>query len=300
MGHFSKTDYVFECPPNTFCSGRTSGHPNLARYLIDPPFVDQFALCGCQHVRAANGEHCLQSIERGGVAQGEGFAQFFASKVWNEPTNDSCTFVYYKELFDEVCHGRDPADCQPEVVGAVPGITTLPPFGINCREPFKWRNNHCPISEAAEMGTELDWIGFFYNLNRVGPLTSSMDDIWLIYRHACNPPPVGQAPSSNPADCNGQVMGWNERPAIPARGGPPCRLSSDCLEGERCRDATPGSDTQCSAAVADCQCKLPAMQGFRSGMQRLYGLKGVDENLAREVRILLLSTEFGVSEDLTP
>jgi hypothetical protein len=270
--------------------------------LVDPPLVSQFGFCGCQHVTAANREHCLQSIERSGPAQGEGFAQFFASKIWNHHGDANCRFVYYKEFFDTVCRANnpnDPAICQPTTVGQQVGINTLPPFSVSCGQPFKWRNNHCPMSELAEMGTEMDWMRFLWNLNTVGSLLSPMTDIWQIYRHACNP---GSTGNTNPGNCSdhqfaSDELSWRERPVRPASGEPACRTNADCGDlplRQTCIDAMPGSPFPCNELTPSCVCKLPAVGGFLQGAERLYV-----NDAAREQNVFDLGRTFGVSEDLT-
>jgi hypothetical protein len=69
-------------------------------------------VCRCDHVGIANGWHCLQSLERSSTAQVEGYAQYFASKTWNDIAQNDCTFVYYKEFLSTQClPGEDPAAC---------------------------------------------------------------------------------------------------------------------------------------------------------------------------------------------
>ena len=54
-----------------------------------------------------NKQHCLQSLETSGSAQIEGFAQFYASKIFNNRADSDCTFVYYKEFVDQVCRSEE-------------------------------------------------------------------------------------------------------------------------------------------------------------------------------------------------
>ncbi|MCH9680869.1 MAG: hypothetical protein K0V04_05500, partial [Deltaproteobacteria bacterium] len=64
--------------------------PNLADHPNAP------ASCSCDHVSGSNGLHCLQSWEHVSAAQIEGFAQFYAARVWNDP-GSGCLFRYYKQ-----------------------------------------------------------------------------------------------------------------------------------------------------------------------------------------------------------
>jgi hypothetical protein len=82
--------------------------------------------------RSSNATHCLQSIEKTGAAQREGFAHFFASRVWNEQDGGACTFPYYKEFL--------------ETEG---GVAVSPPVPIDCAGVRKWRNNYCSMGPSA-------------------------------------------------------------------------------------------------------------------------------------------------------
>jgi hypothetical protein len=190
-GDFSDNEYGFTCPPGTTpgspqCPGRLGQY--TAGGVVDPPWVAD--TCGCAHVKAANQEHCLQSVERSGPAQGEGFAQFYASRSWNQDGGD-CTFTYYKEFLDATCRSSNPSDCKPYTTpGGQQLVSTLPPAAVSCRQPVRWRNKQeCSIvsgssGKAGDYGTEYDWLGFFYSINRTHPRVA-MSDLWLIYRHAC-------------------------------------------------------------------------------------------------------------------
>jgi hypothetical protein len=290
IGTFPSTfDYLFDCPPGMSCTGRRSSQPAdvaaspdpAGRPLLDPPFVDSMSpLCGCQHVDAANGLHCLQSIERGGGAQIEGFAQFFSSRVWNRQDEADCTFVYYKEMLrEEPC--TNPSEvCSPFPGPGGPLFSQLPPMPVSCSSGHKWRNRHCPMGENAEMGTELDWLAFLYNLNSGAEmaLRSRMDDIWRIYRHACVPPPLDPTnPPAAPPPCSTTYeIGWTSQapslPLVPIMSMSPilgsCTSDADCaaLGGPidpttntilpyTCRaGTTPDSVEPCTGGA--CRCKL--------------------------------------------
>jgi len=240
--------YNFDCPPGQpNCGGERSRFNGT---LLDPAFIDE--RCGCQHVKAANGDHCLQSLERSSGAQVEGFAQFFASRIWNEPTSPSCTFVYYKEFAEQTC--APGAVCEDFFAPNANLLlkSQLPPFPVSCAPPvggtwFKWRNNYCPMTDpvtgfvAADMGTERDWMGFLYGVN-TGPGAATMDDIHMIYRFACSAPEPGQPPAAVPGFCRNATAAWNEvrnRGILEQAGfvqGINLRFSADPIARKRARD----------------------------------------------------------------
>ena len=314
MGEFAQTGYSYRCPPGMTCNGVTvnSGY-------IDPPSLLLPSLCGCQHVQSTQGLHCLQSIERGGAAQGEGFAQFFAARVWNTQEEDDCTFVYYKDFLDYSCTpGTSIAEgtCAPfgtEPATLLPLFTSQPPAAVDCREQVKWRNNFCPMgsegaanTERVNMGTEYDWMNYFYNLNTTGTLTSTMADIWSIYRASCNP----AVPS---APCSGsEVLGWATLPvqpvAVPPDGSPlSCTVGGgECAvaQDSACRESEPpGGNVECSATspdndddgLPDCECKSGLVLGLMDGINVVYAA-----DQSRRDRAIGFGDDYGVSTNLSP
>ena len=201
------TSYLFDCPQNDpdACSifGLTTPTNSAGTMLIDPPNMN--ARCGCPHVRSASNWHCLQSIETTPRAQGEGFAQFFAAKLWNR-RDAACVFNYYKEFLDADCKVEDPSGCTPFPGG---GTVTLPPVPIQCDRPVKWRNqNECAVdpragSTKAEMGTEYDWMTFLYALD--GEL--GFTELMSVFNYACRP--EDPAPATG-AGCTENVY-WLDR-----------------------------------------------------------------------------------------
>lgn len=155
------------------------GHSQQLVSMIRPPLVatdytavdPAEAACNCSHVASANSFHCLQSLELGHAAEIEGWAQFYAAKAFNDPTENDCTFVYYKEF-------RDPS-------GAVLPVPNV----HDCRTPKQWWRTHCyypPETHVGfDLGTELDWMLFYWNVNTVGPYSSSMYDLANIWNDAC-------------------------------------------------------------------------------------------------------------------
>jgi hypothetical protein len=68
-------------------------------------------------------------------------------------------------------------------------------MAFDCFNPTLWRNRECrgvpqlPPGEGGDlvegMGTELDWLGFFYNLTRPEPNTLLNQDLYTIFIAAC-------------------------------------------------------------------------------------------------------------------
>ena len=129
------------------------------------------SLCNCDQVVSANTLHCLQSLEQGAAAMIEGYAQFYAAKVFNDPSDNDCVFAYYKEFRD------------------VGGTVRPVPNVHDCRTPKMWWHSHCFYPPAThvgfDLGTELDWQVFFWNVNTVGPYSSTMADLKGIFDPAC-------------------------------------------------------------------------------------------------------------------
>jgi hypothetical protein len=178
-GGIGNAEYTFQCPG-----------PNGTMVTQDDP-CDAPPVCGCSHVTSANSLHCLQSVERAGDAQGEGFAQFYASKVWNDPNSASCGFAYYKEFLWP--NGQCPAGATCAPFGAVGGVQT-PPVAVSCMAPRRWRNSNCITPGLdAKHGTEFDWMGFLYNLDKTSPSPTVAPvglstGIFAIYQKVCGGP----------------------------------------------------------------------------------------------------------------
>lgn len=308
--------YTFECPANTVCEGRISERPQDQMRLVDPPFVDSTApLCGCQHVEASNAVHCLQSVERSGKAQSEGFAQFFSSRVWNQQDSLECTFVYYKEFLDEVA--CDPSEdrevCQPFPEGDPNAALyrRLPPLEVSCNTPYRWRNTNCgaadpmvdDLENVADFGTELDWMGFLYNLNSVGPAEtrSPMTDIWKIYRHACVPPaPPGTDPPEDPPPCSSVDIGFAWGATALRTNNLACMDSAFCAMANPdfplCLDDAEDSVDECTDGT--CLCKS-YVQGFFDGVNLTYPSDS-REDIDHRDTALNFGMQFGVDRNLTP
>jgi hypothetical protein len=171
-----------------------------ALYTFDTPSGTQNdpvgapPLCRCDQVDIANQLHCLQSLERSSAAQTEGFAQYYASKTWNDDTQTDCEFTYYKQFLSPQClPGVPAADCAADPNN--PGLfINSPPLPTDCFNPTRWRNSHCLTNPAPagsvlpDMGVEYDWMGFYYQLSRPGPNSLTPANLALLYRVTCNQP----------------------------------------------------------------------------------------------------------------
>jgi hypothetical protein len=243
--------------------------------INDPPWLaTEASLCTCNHVEASNAWHCLQSIERTGAAQAEGFAQFLAARVWNDSTESDCTFAYYKEFKNE-------------------SATLRPPVPINCATPYKWRNAYCGMGESADMGTELDWLGFLYSLNVLSPEATRvpMTDLWRIYRNACVPP--GTPPNPTPPPCSDSIPLQWQLTAVPNDPPVACVIDADCSPAyPNCFALATGSMQPCPIGGM-CVCKV-VRQGFVEGTEGTFGAGSAKAN-----NVEILGDRFGVSRDLT-
>jgi hypothetical protein len=209
MGNVLSGSYRYRCPPGAVCP------PDE---LADPP--GSSPLCGCSHVDAANKSHCLQSMEITAAAQGEGFAQYFASLIWNERQGD-CRFTYYKEVLGNECYiDGVPGACKtrqiPDALGnPMDVVFNLTPVPLDCSTPVKWRNTQqCgvtadtvssggqkSINVGAHISTEWDWLTFLRELNS----TLTFSEIASVYRHACD---LTSTPTSNPGTASSCALTW--------------------------------------------------------------------------------------------
>lgn len=127
-------------------------------------------LCQCNHLDfPALQSHCLQSREHIGAAQNEGFAQFHAAELFNNPSHNDAWFAYYKEMRWQ---NGGPDQYPPVVVSAFYPTAT-----------WHWMEDKgCAASNA---GTELDWMNFFYEVNAKTANKYSMVDIARAFKDAC-------------------------------------------------------------------------------------------------------------------
>jgi|GEM_PF-2321909 len=162
-------------PANAYCftaDGNVTG--DCENHLPDHPNAPPS--CSCDHVSGSNSLHCLQSYEHTTAAQVEGWAQFFAARVWND-AGPGCIFNYYKQFRED------------------DGSVEQPPYKVSCDSNVNWRDNHCFGSWG---GTEYDWLQFFWNLHAVGSYKYSTLDIFNAYENACG------------GSCSGEWISWSE------------------------------------------------------------------------------------------
>ncbi len=172
-------------PSDGYAEASTAG-PRLAR---------------CDHVAGANGWHCLQSWEPSPAAQGEGFAHFFASKVWNDPAEADCSFGYYKEVLNNFCMPGS-AGCSAFTLD--PSLTVnAAPVPVGCKNSLRWRNNKAQaftidakangldinndgvLDPVGYIATEWDWMTFFSTLNSDPVAPWSITNFAGLYELAC-------------------------------------------------------------------------------------------------------------------
>ncbi len=130
------------------------------------------SMCRCDHVVSANDTHCFQGLEQIGIALTEGWAQFYAVKAFNDPTEGDCTFTYYKEYKE----GPEPT-----------ATVHLPPVAFDCSQPLRIMKDYCPVVvPGTEVGNEADWMQFFWAAHTHPTEGASLADIKSIVRYACN------------------------------------------------------------------------------------------------------------------
>jgi hypothetical protein len=144
----------------------------------------QERLCKCDHYDTSwsNQMHCLQSREITGGAQLEGFAQAFASRVFNQNGETGARFVYYKPfLYSNLVVGYPPLASFPD--------------GYS-----RWMETNCT---SADRGTELDWMQFFYHVSaEYSASFTKLSDLFAIYRRACTGTATGM--------CNDHTVSWTK------------------------------------------------------------------------------------------
>lgn len=143
------------------------------------------ALCRCDHYSTdwGNKTHCIQSRERIGAAQTEGFGHAFATRTFNYTQYNEATFVYYKPVMSGLIY-----------------FVQYPPVSFNGFDPANWMKNHCP---AAGRGTERDWLTFYTNVaSNSSPSATPFSALFNIYKIACG--------GSTSYSCAGQLISWTK------------------------------------------------------------------------------------------
>jgi hypothetical protein len=123
----------------------------------------------------------MQSREQVGGAETEGFAQAFAGRVFNTPSENDAVLVYYKPIaWDD---WEDP---------------TLPPSSLDMLDQPRWMKTYC---NAVDKGVEMDWMTFLYAVTMEYSSDSvPINDIFSLYRLACG--------AGTPIQCTGQGIFW--------------------------------------------------------------------------------------------
>lgn len=143
-------------------------------------------ICTCDNVADPNARsHCLNSAEFSTTGQVEGFAHFFAADLFNHSSHSTAWFSYYKEFHHS---------------GSTAGGNLLvhsPPVPVQAYNPngaWQWVHAHCPMNW---LGSEIDWLNFYYELNNKTSNAYSYPDVRDVYQGACG----------NSA-CSGQWIHW--------------------------------------------------------------------------------------------
>ena len=140
-------------------------------------------LCRCDHIpNPAMRTHCLQSREFVGAAWAEGFAYFFAAKLFNSPADSDCYLGYSKDAYVKKF---------VYFPNTYIYLASPPPVKVSCRGPVRWRVEQCNDPYAAPSaltGTEVDWMTFLWNIhapNEYGNKRTSMADYYHLKKQAC-------------------------------------------------------------------------------------------------------------------
>ncbi len=166
--------------------------------------TDPNSVCNCQHVGTGNSRHCLQGRMNYGPAFNEGFAHYFAARVFNEERSGAsgsgvCTFPYYKDVKYEswnIAHPPVAINC------ATPG-------GMLNGVPTGWQRARCnkPVvggDYTGEQATEWDFLTFLWSLSSGKPASSTypyymlpadaitFTDVQSLVKGACNSGDVNQ------------------------------------------------------------------------------------------------------------
>ena len=167
---------------------------DIATGLLEHNYKDTSTsepLCRCDHVDPSdpdNSLHCVQSREFAGAAHVEGFAHFYAAKLFNNSAESDCTFVYYKEFLKPVI--------VPPILPPM-NFVVPPPSPISCSAPKTWMETYCAEGEAGK-GVEWDWLNFLRSINiTTAPNSISLADFNAILFKACGD-----------ASCTGKVRSF--------------------------------------------------------------------------------------------
>lgn len=144
-----------------------------------PQFGVSSPICRCDHVDSANQLHCLQSDEEQGSGSHEGFAHFFASRIWNDRSGYGGIFTYYKHFLQPMPN--------------LPPVNVPPPFARIASGVLHWLDVRCGAEPQVGRGVEWDWLMFYYDVNTGAaadrtPLGGAPPNLGTIYERACGTP----------------------------------------------------------------------------------------------------------------
>jgi len=126
------------------------------------------------------------------MAWNEGFAHFYAAKLFNNPAHSDCVVGYYKEvLLPRILHS-----------GGVAHFAYPPPVVISCYDAERWMKSQCSTLEAS--GVEWDWMTALWNIHtqeRYGNDRISMGEYYAVKRLACTGNTVDKCQGSHPLNC---------------------------------------------------------------------------------------------------
>jgi hypothetical protein len=147
----------------TFVDHTASG---AVRWKTNPPAVPD--ACRCFTTEAFNPAHCMQSLEWPNAAMIEGWAHYYASRIWNDANENDCWIPYVKWMYTpdcpdgDVCHDASDTDAYEklftdrdsktqEYPDAIDGWQIVEaPVKVSCKNTaahqfnwHKWRNEHC-------------------------------------------------------------------------------------------------------------------------------------------------------------
>lgn len=124
---------------------------------------DTLGACRCDHVTSANSLHCMQSLERYEAAFLEGWAHFYAAKLYNNRLESDCHFGYYKEVL-------------------IPFFVLAPTVPVSCASTVAWRDTYC--SAIPNTAVEMDVMRFMWALYSLAPDRFTVEEIGELFHGA--------------------------------------------------------------------------------------------------------------------
>lgn len=159
--------------------------------LAEPPQN----VCNCTHIpddeegdpEDLNDDHCIQSLEKGGAAQNEGWGHFIALDLMNDDSQTDAKFVYYKDF-----------RCPDQWPGCPYSGQMDPPLVFDGKAKYAWMDSHCQQASTYR-GIEVDWMNFYYAMHATGGSNAFyFTQFRDTYRRACNN-----------GICSGMLASWS-------------------------------------------------------------------------------------------